>query len=71
MQKRTTTDDNSDSSDSSDSSDDSSSSDSPDEASYDSVRGVIIHSCKDDEAIRQGLPGAVMFQPISESSSKR
>ncbi|GAB6032886.1 hypothetical protein CHUAL_012084 [Chamberlinius hualienensis] len=36
---------------------------SPDEASYDSIHGTITHECGDDEAIRQGRPGAVMFTP--------
>lgn len=54
-------------SDSSDS-DSGSSSSSFEEGSYDGRQGNIIYSCKDDEAIAQGIPGAKMFdQNIRET----
>lgn len=56
------------SSDESSDSSDSECSDSPDEGSYDGVYGKIVNICHDDEAIRQGLPGASMFQPIPETT---
>lgn len=54
-------------SDSSDS-DSGSSTSSFEEGSYDGRQGNIIYSCKDDEAIAQGIPGAKMFdQNIRET----
>jgi len=39
-----------------------------DEGCYDSREGRIVYSCKDDEAIANGMPGAKMFdQNIRET----
>ena len=38
------------------------------EGSYDSQEGAVVYSCRDDEAIARGVPGAHMFdQNIRET----
>lgn len=67
FRSETSSSDESSDSDSSDS-DSGSSSSSFEEGSYDGRQGNIIYSCKDDEAIAQGIPGAKMFdQNIRET----